>query len=537
MSILISRRICAFLLGLAFTRRTGVGNTPQVVQSQFTSPITDLNGSISYRFICFAGTVTLDLGGGQSIRFACIPGGEGVVGSNRQWEFLRLKSTPIRKVLIRPFLLGTFEVTQGQWLQVSRLPKVNRDLIVYFPSTLSAEQSSWPVEEPISFLQAREFCDRVSAHTGVALRLPSEAEWEVSCRAGTSSEFYFGDNYERDISNSEVISTGRFRPVGSKNAPNRYGLHDMYGGMTEWCEDFTHNDYTGAPLDGNPWLAGGDNSIRIVRGYFGGRDGGSAARSSFLAAGYFTTLGMRVAASLDHGIWDPVVSACVHGADYSSGPISAGQVVALFGTRIGSQEAAPGQIVEGSVSGRLGGVEVYFDEFKAPILYASSGQINAIVPFGIVGRRKVRAVVRNGFQSAKPLELEVATAKPALFALDGSGGGPAAAVNEDGRINGIQDGARRGSMILLYGSGFGSYAAGFSDGEIPIVARALVNLPEVIIGGRSALVHYAGAAPGLVAGVVQLNVVVPENSPSGAVDVVVVSAGIRSNPGATIFVA
>ena len=123
-----------------------------------------------------------------------------------------------------------------------------------------------PVEN-VSWLDACEFCDRLS-HGGVPVRLPSEAEWEYACRAGASTQFHFGDS-PAELSTYawfENNSGGHTAPVRLKK-PNAWGLFDIVGNVWEWCADCWHDDYTGAPCDGSPWLAAASRLRRhCVRG-------------------------------------------------------------------------------------------------------------------------------------------------------------------------------------------------------------------------------------------------------------------------------
>jgi len=107
------------------------------------------------------------------------------------------------------------------------------------------------------------------------VRLPSEAEWEYACRAGTTTPFYFGETITPDLVNYDGnyphggAPKGKYRrettTVGSF-PPNAFGLYDMHGNVWEWCEDVWHENYKGAPTDGSAWEIGGDHSYRLLRG-------------------------------------------------------------------------------------------------------------------------------------------------------------------------------------------------------------------------------------------------------------------------------
>ncbi|MEM9452270.1 MAG: formylglycine-generating enzyme family protein, partial [Cyanobacteria bacterium P01_E01_bin.6] len=109
-----------------------------------------------------------------------------------------------------------------------------------------------------------EFCKRLSKHINKQYRLPSEAEWEYTCRAGTTTAYSFGDSITKDqASFNENIR--QITPVGNY-PPNSFGLYDMHGNVFEWCQDIWHPNYEGAPTNGNAWVTGGDDNSRVLRG-------------------------------------------------------------------------------------------------------------------------------------------------------------------------------------------------------------------------------------------------------------------------------
>ena len=174
-------------------------------------------------------------------------------------------------VRVNPFFMGKVLVTQAQWLVVSKLPKVIFDLD---PNCAFFKGLKRPVER-VSWNDAFEFCNRLSRHTGREYRLPSEAEWEYACRAGTNTPFHFGETITTDLANYDGNYTyggsqkGLYRARTTDVAafsPNAFGLYDMHGNVWEWCLDRWHDNYQGAPTDGSAWIEGADSTSRLVRG-------------------------------------------------------------------------------------------------------------------------------------------------------------------------------------------------------------------------------------------------------------------------------
>jgi len=176
------------------------------------------------------------------------------------------------RVQVPAFFMSQFPITQAQWRAVAALPKVNRELE---PDPANFKGSDRPVEV-VSWNEAVEFCDRLSKHTGKTYRLPSEAEWEYACRAGTTTPFHFGDTLSAELANYNAAYTygngqpGTYRQktseVGSFGLVNGFGLADMHGNVFEWCLDHWHPTYENAPTDGSAWTTEGDDRYRLVRG-------------------------------------------------------------------------------------------------------------------------------------------------------------------------------------------------------------------------------------------------------------------------------
>ena len=210
---------------------------------------------------------------------------------------------PVHQVTISySFYMGKYEVTQAQWQSVmGSNPSYFKDC------------GNCPVEQ-VSWDDAQAFIRKLNQmNDGYAYRLPTEAEWEYACRAGTTTEFAFGDSLSSDQANFDgnypyggaaklQSGAGVYRqkttPVGSFQ-PNAFGLFDMHGNVLEWCEDWYHETYYGAPTDGSAWLSGGEQKYRVLRGgswYGNATYLRSAYRNWYYPGSRFDPYGFRVVA-------------------------------------------------------------------------------------------------------------------------------------------------------------------------------------------------------------------------------------------------
>lgn len=229
-----------------------------------------------------AESFTLDLGGGVIKEMVAIPGGHFTIGSP-QWELERLDNEgPQHQVTIKPFFMGKFAVTQGQWARVASFPKVKIELD---PDPSYFKGVDRPVEK-VSWKESLEFCARLSLYSGITIRLPSEAEWEYACRARTSTPFHFGETISMNLANyrgtdwaDEDIEykgsyaggpKGKYRQqttnVGIFPA-NPFGLYDMHGNVWEWCQDDWRENYDIAMAEGMPYVSEyNDTQRKVLRG-------------------------------------------------------------------------------------------------------------------------------------------------------------------------------------------------------------------------------------------------------------------------------
>ncbi len=238
-----------------------------------------------------------------------IPGGSFMMGQTEaeKAELIRLdgeenyqkwyaRELPRHLVAMPLFFMGKYPITQAQWRSVSAYPSVAQELN---PDPSHFKGDNRPVEN-VSWDDATEFCRRLTQHTGRTYHLPSEAQWEYACRAGTTTPFHFGETLSDELANycaqdREINGTlykgtygrgiqGQYREetteVGQFSA-NPFGLYDMHGNVLEWCEDDYHDNYNGAPGDGSAWVDANDevsslesraNANKLLRGGGWGND-------------------------------------------------------------------------------------------------------------------------------------------------------------------------------------------------------------------------------------------------------------------------
>ena len=241
---------------------------------------------------------TENLGEGISLDMILLPSGSFQMGTP-DMEIEKLckeydveyfqRESPQHRVNISSFFMGRYPITQAQWKVIASTAKIDIELKPE-PSHFKdpyQEQDRWtrPIEQ-VSWYDAVEFCKRLSRETKREYRLPSEAEWEYACRAGTTTAFHFGETIITDLANyrgtdwekEKKVYPGSYgrgpkgiyreetTPVGYFQVANDFGLYDMHGNVWEWCEDDYHYNYEGAPTDGSAWISKDTNTTKILRG-------------------------------------------------------------------------------------------------------------------------------------------------------------------------------------------------------------------------------------------------------------------------------
>ncbi len=264
-------------------------NSTDLQKFDFEVVTVDVQGNITKRQRRQAQFVSEDLGSSVILDMIAIPGGSFVMGSPNTEARRNGREGPQRTVNISRFFMGKYEVTQAQWRAVAGLPKVKIDLKGNPSYFLKGDNKNLPVEQ-VTWDDATEFCARLSQFTGHSYRLPSEAQWEYACRAGTTTPFYFGETITTDLVNYD----GKNHPYGSEPQgiirrettavgsfpPNSLGLYDMHGNVWEWCQDVSRDNYNSAPTDGSAWKSGENNTSQPMRGGNWGEDARNC-RSAF----------------------------------------------------------------------------------------------------------------------------------------------------------------------------------------------------------------------------------------------------------------
>ena len=227
----------------------------------------------------------------------------------------------------------------------------------------------------------------------------------------------------------------------------------------------------------------------------------------------------------------------VNGASFGfTGGLAAGSIITIFGLDLGPGVLEGMRLVGGRADTTLSGTRVLIDNQPAPLVYVSRTQIAAVVPWSVAGRSEVTVRVTGPNANTVPWLVPVQPANPALFTANSSGRGPVAALNQDGSVNTRENPAPRGSVVVLYGTGGGQTDGSPADGSVTSGLERL-RLPVLArIGGKEAPVHFAGSAPGLVSGVVQFNLQVPDDIQTGALPVVLRVGDAASAGGTTIYV-
>lgn len=286
------------------------------------------------------------------------------------------------------------------------------------------------------------------------------------------------------------------------------------------------------PLHGNAYVSG-NNAVYQSTGSFEGIDPFTfAAVNNANKDSNLATASVKVAATSRPSF---TANAVVNAASYAA-PVSPGMIAVIAGQGLGPASLQTFEFNSGGfIEKAIGPERVFFDGAPAPLLYASSGAVAAIVPYAVAGKSATNVTVQYNGISSTATPVPVSATNPGIFSVDASGQGAAAALNQDYTLNSAANPASRGSIVILYLTGDGAESPQSMDGAVSVAPYPQTNAKvTVTIGGIAAPVSYAGAAPGSVAGLVQVNATIPSNAPTGAVPVVVSFGGIPSQSGIAI---
>lgn len=300
-------------------------------------------------------------------------------------------------------------------------------------------------------------------------------------------------------------------------------------------------DFT-APSQGPSCVfANGKSSIGVLTN----RDGlAEAVCVASTAAGPFTITarplgpGPPMTFSLTNEAPRLASNSVVNGASFAGGPVAPGEIVTIFGSGVGPLQlavATPGS--NGRFATQLGAVRVRFNGIDAPILFARFDQVGVIVPYALDGTATAQVTVEIAGVASNAISVPVAAASPAIFSLDSTGRGPGAILNQDNSVNSASNPADRGALVVLFCTGEGQTNPPGADGKLATDIYPKPKLPvSVTIGGQTAEVVYYGAAPTLVAGVMQINVRVPMGITPGAAPVNIAVGSVTSPSGVTVAI-
>jgi uncharacterized protein (TIGR03437 family) len=228
----------------------------------------------------------------------------------------------------------------------------------------------------------------------------------------------------------------------------------------------------------------------------------------------------------------------VSSADYLGGSVAPGELITMFGSGMGPSTLAGLQLDgNGNVAKSLAGVQVIFDGTPAPLIYVSSTQLSAAVPYEVAGQTSTKIQVQYQGRSSNIISAPVASAAPGIYTLNASGGGGGAVINSDGTINSPTNPAKAGSYISVYATGEGQTNPPGVDGVLDgFPAPTPAQIVTATVGGANAPVLYAGGVPSLVAGVLQLNLQLPAGVSGNAVPLLINIGGATSQTGVTVAI-
>ncbi len=236
----------------------------------------------------------------------------------------------------------------------------------------------------------------------------------------------------------------------------------------------------------------------------------------------------------------PTIAAVTNAASGFAGAISPGEEVAIYGTNFGPPTVTSATITNNSYPTTLANTQVLFDGVAAPIIAVTNGQVNVMVPYGLAGRASTAVQVSYLGVSSLGLAYNVTATVPGIYTVNQAGTGQGAILNQDLSLNNSTKPAAKGSVVAIYMTGEGVTTPSSVTGQLAPGDGSGLNHPALTVtatvGGLPATVQYYGSAPGLVYGVMQVNVTIPQTATSGPLPVVVTVGTANSQTGVTVAV-
>jgi len=234
----------------------------------------------------------------------------------------------------------------------------------------------------------------------------------------------------------------------------------------------------------------------------------------------------------------PSITVVANAASNRAGAVSPGEIVVLHGAGMGPAALVGTSLdANGRLSNQQAGTRILFDGVAAPLVYVWASQSAAIVPYAVDGRGQTSITVEYQGTPSSPMVVPVTAAAPGIFSADSSGQGPGAILNQDSSLNSPSNPAAAGSIVVLYATGEGQTTPGGVDGQMAGQTFPAPRLPvAVAVDGQNAEVLYAGAAPGEVAGLMQINIRLPLGLTAGNRPIAFSVGGTASQTGLTVAV-
>ena len=346
------------------------------------------------------------------------------------------------------------------------------------------------------------------------------------------------------LSNGVVTTIGGGTGVAFDAGGNRY-IADGHLGLVRKLSSGTNTTFPVSPplaLPGDPIRADSSGNIYDAINVFGVTPPVGIAVDS--SGNIYSSDGVNILVLKPSGAISPPTSVSVDSINNAASNqflgIAPGEIVTLKGLGFG-----PAQLVSAHAGGdgfyptQLSGTSVQFNGVAAPLLYTSATQVAAVAPFGVAGPTVEITVTYRG-QTSVPATIQVFAAAPGLFTADGTGAGQASAINQDGTINSASNPAPIGSVISLYATGGGQISPAGVDGQVSTLPLARQSLPVLVSIGQQIVMtqlQYAGPAPGVIAGLMQINVPLPIGLETGSAVPVAILVGYVSRSQSNVTIA